>query len=158
MGYLGCIENEYDDDLYLQRTYSSSEASIEDLDAIQKDRLRRHRITEEGRQHQLDATFGTGGGFLGKAFSRGVCGVGVLSTQSAMSIDSFKLLTTHRTFTTAKMWIDADLDHHCRLISKIKLRRARVEAFYMNFQKFYREEHRRTSEKLHIGSHDLKWN
>ncbi|KAK6763141.1 hypothetical protein RB195_023754 [Necator americanus] len=113
----------------------------------------------------------------GTCDSRGVGGVGVLvNTRTAKNIDSFEQLTTR--------------------IGRLRMRRCgptpaltifvayvptssyeeeeEVEAFCMDLEKFYREDHafykviigdfnakvgpRRTPEELHIGTHGLQWN
>ncbi|EYC42952.1 hypothetical protein Y032_0509g2718 [Ancylostoma ceylanicum] len=156
----------------------ASEASIEDL-KVQARKIRYDVIglTETRRHQPLNATFDTGEElFLGTCDSRGVGGVGVLvNTNLAMNIDSFEQLTTR--------------------IGRLRLRRCgsmpaltvfvayaptssydedEIEAFYMDLEKFYREDHtfykvivgdfnakigpRRTPEELHIGTHGLQWN
>ncbi|EYC38674.1 hypothetical protein Y032_0702g1657 [Ancylostoma ceylanicum] len=156
----------------------ASEASIEDL-MVQARKIRYDVIglTETRRHRPLNATFDTGEElFLGTCDSRGVGGVGVLvNTNLAMNIDSFEQLTTR--------------------IGRLRLRRCgsmpaltvfvayaptssydedEIEAFYMDLEKFYREDHtfykvivgdfnakigpRRTPEELHIGTHGLQWN
>ncbi|EYB84653.1 hypothetical protein Y032_0312g2166 [Ancylostoma ceylanicum] len=154
----------------------ASEASIEDL-MVQARKIRYDVIglTETRRHRPLNATFDTGEElFLGTCDSRGVGGVGVLvNTNLAMNIDSFEQLTTR--------------------IGRLRLRRCgsmpaltvfvayaptssydedEIEAFYMDLEKFYREDHtfykvivgdfnakigpRRTPEELHIGTHGLQ--
>ncbi|EYB85282.1 hypothetical protein Y032_0301g1829 [Ancylostoma ceylanicum] len=155
----------------------ASEATIEDL-MVQARKIRCDVIglTETRRHRPLNATFDTGEELFGTCDSRGVGGVGVLvNTNLAMNIDSFELLTTR--------------------IGRLRLRRCgsmpaltvfvayaptssydedEIEAFYMDLEKFYREDHtfykvivgdfnakigpRRTPEELHIGTHGLQWN
>ncbi|EYC03944.1 hypothetical protein Y032_0091g2517 [Ancylostoma ceylanicum] len=123
----------------------ASEASIEDL-MVQARKIRYDVIglTETRRHRPLNATFDTGEElFLGTCDSRGVGGVGVLvNTNLAMNIDSFEQLTTR--------------------IGRLRLRRCgsmpaltvfvayaptssydedEIEAFYMDLEKFYREDH-----------------
>ncbi|KIH44002.1 hypothetical protein ANCDUO_25984, partial [Ancylostoma duodenale] len=123
----------------------ASEASIEDL-MMQAGKIRYDVIglTETRRHRPLNATFDTGEElFLGTCDSRGVGGVGVLvNTNLVMNIDSFKQLTTR--------------------IGRLRLRRCgsmpavtifvayaptssydeeEIEAFYMDLEKFYREDH-----------------
>ncbi|EYC17444.1 hypothetical protein Y032_0030g2053 [Ancylostoma ceylanicum] len=132
-------------------------------------------LTETRRHWPLNATFDTGEEHvIGSCNSRGVGGVGVLvNTNLAMNIDSFEQLTTR--------------------IGRLRLRRCgstpaltvfvayaptssydkdEIEAFYMNLEKFYREDHifykvivgdfnakigpRRAPEELHIGTHGLQ--
>ncbi|EYC06495.1 hypothetical protein Y032_0075g925 [Ancylostoma ceylanicum] len=148
----------------------ASEASIEDL-MVQARKIRYDVIglTETRRHRPLNATFDTGEElFLGTCDSREVGGVGVLvNTNLAMKIDCFEQLTTR--------------------IGRLRLRRCgsmpaltvfvayaptssydedEIEAFYMDLEKFYREDHtfykvivgdfnakigpRRTPEELHI--------
>ncbi|KIH64525.1 hypothetical protein ANCDUO_05167, partial [Ancylostoma duodenale] len=101
-------------------------------------------LTNTRRHRPLNATFDTGEElFLGTCDSRGVGGVGVLvNTNLAMNIDSFEQLTTR--------------------IGRLRLRRCgsvpaltifvayaptsnyddeEIEAFYMDLEKFYREDH-----------------
>ncbi|ETN72050.1 hypothetical protein NECAME_13998 [Necator americanus] len=101
-------------------------------------------LTETRRRHPLNAAYETGEElFLGTCDSRGVGGVGVLvNTSMAKKIDSFEQLTT--------------------LIGRLRMRRCgptpaltifiayapttsyekeEVEAFYMDLEKFYREDH-----------------
>ncbi|KAK6736387.1 hypothetical protein RB195_019208 [Necator americanus] len=130
-------------------------------------------LTETRRRHPLNAVYETGEElFLGTCDSRGVGGVGVhVNTSMAKNIDSFEQLTTR--------------------IGRLRMRRCgatpaltifvayaptlsyeEVEAFYMDLEKFYREDHvfykviigdfnakvgpRRTLEELHIGTHGLQ--
>ncbi|EYC26524.1 hypothetical protein Y032_0010g1202 [Ancylostoma ceylanicum] len=157
----------------------ASEASIEDLMVqARKTRYDVIGLTETRRHRPLNATFDTGEElFLGTCDSRGVGGVGVLvNTNLAMNIDSFEQLTTR--------------------IGRLRLRRRcgsmpaltvvdayaptssfdedEIEAFYMDLEKFYREDNtfykiivgdfnaklspRRTPEGLHIATHGLQWN
>ncbi|EYC14088.1 hypothetical protein Y032_0042g710 [Ancylostoma ceylanicum] len=130
-------------------------------------------LTETRRHRPLNATFDTGEElFLGFCDSRGVGGVGVLvNTNLAMNIDSFEQLTTRRL-------------RRCRSTPAVTVFIAyaptssydedEIEAFYMDLEKFYREDHtfykvivgdfnakidpRTTSEELHIGTHGLRWN
>ncbi|EYB83630.1 hypothetical protein Y032_0332g2772 [Ancylostoma ceylanicum] len=123
----------------------ASEASIEDL-MVQARKIRYDVIglTETRRHRPLNATFDTGEELsLGTCDSRGVGGVGVLvNTNLAMNIDSFEQLTAR--------------------IGRLRLRRCgstpaltvfvayaptssydedEIEAFYMDLEKFYREDH-----------------
>ncbi|KAK6733668.1 hypothetical protein RB195_017428 [Necator americanus] len=172
---------------YNARTLAS-EADIEDL-IMQAKKIKHNVIglTETRRRHPLNAVYETGEElFLGTCNSRGVGGVGVLvNTSMAKNIDSFEQLTTR--------------------IGRLRMRRCgptpalvifvayaptssyegeEVETFYMDQEKFYREEllknrmlkknhafykviigdfnakvgPRRTPEELHIGTHGLQWN
>ncbi|KAK6749129.1 hypothetical protein RB195_001621 [Necator americanus] len=161
---------------YNARTLAS-EAAIEDLMQAKKIKYDVIGLTEMRRRHPLNAVYETGEElFLGTCDSRGVGGVGVLvNTSMAKNIDSFEQLTTR--------------------IGRLRMRRCdptpaltifvayaptssyeeeEVEAFYMDLEKFYREDHafyeviigdfntkvgpRRTPEGLHIGTHSLQWN
>ncbi|ETN72743.1 hypothetical protein NECAME_18688 [Necator americanus] len=132
---------------------------------------------ETRRRHPLNAVYETGEElFLGTCDSRGVGGVSVfVNTSMAKDIDSFEQITTR--------------------IGRLRMRRCcptpaltifvvyaptsnyeeeEVKAFYMDLEKFYREDHafhkiitgvfndkvgpRRTPEELHIGTHGLQWN
>uniref|UniRef100_A0A0K0DI34 Endo/exonuclease/phosphatase domain-containing protein n=1 Tax=Angiostrongylus cantonensis TaxID=6313 RepID=A0A0K0DI34_ANGCA len=134
-------------------------------------------LAEKRRRHPFNAVYDTGEElFLGTCDSRGVGGVGVLvNTSLSMNIDSFEQLTTR--------------------IGRLRLKRCgstpaltifvvyaptsnyddeEVEAFYMDLERFYREDHtffkviigdfnakigpRRSSEERHIGTHGLEWN
>uniref|UniRef100_W6NCY2 Endonuclease exonuclease phosphatase domain containing protein n=1 Tax=Haemonchus contortus TaxID=6289 RepID=W6NCY2_HAECO len=156
----------------------ASEACIEDL-MMQARKIKYDVIglTETRRHRPLHAVFETGEElFLGTSDSRGVGGVGVLvNTHLAMNIDSYGSLTTR--------------------IGRLRLRRCgstpaltvfvvyaptsshdeeELEAFYMDLEKLYREDHtffkvilgdfnakigpRRTTKELHIGTHGMEWN
>ena len=134
-------------------------------------------LTETRRRHPFNAVYDSGEElFLGTCDNRGVGGVGVfVNTSLAINIDSFEQLTTR--------------------IGRLRLKRCgsipaltifvvyaptsnygedEVETFYMDLEKFYREDHtffkviigdfnakigpRRTSEERHIGTHGLEWN
>ncbi|EYC21754.1 hypothetical protein Y032_0018g3513 [Ancylostoma ceylanicum] len=124
----------------------ASEASIEDL-IMQARKIRYDVIglTEKRRHRPLNATFDAGEElFLGACDSRGVGGVGVLvNTNLAMNNDSFEQLTTRighlrlrrcgskpalTVFVAYTPTSDYDEDE--------------IEAFYMDLEKFYREDHR----------------
>ncbi|KAK6737479.1 hypothetical protein RB195_019904 [Necator americanus] len=98
-------------------------------------------LTETRRRHPLNAVYKTGELFLGTCDSRGVVGVGVhVNTSMAKNIDSFEQLTIR--------------------IGRLRMRRCgpaltifvayaptssydeeEVEAFFMDVEKFYREDH-----------------
>ena len=162
---------------YNARTLAK-ESSIEDL-LMQARRIRYDVIglVEMRRRRPFHAVYDTGEElFLGTCDNRGVGGVGVLvKTSLTMNIDSFEQLSTR--------------------IGRLRLKRCgsmpaltifvayaptssydedEVEAFYMDLEKFFREDHtffkvivgdfnakigpRRTSEERHIGTHGLEWN
>ncbi|KAK6745869.1 hypothetical protein RB195_012155 [Necator americanus] len=134
-------------------------------------------LTETRRRHPLNAVYETGEElFLGTCDSRGVGGVGVLvNTSMAKNIDSFEQLTTR---------IGRLRMRRCGPIPALTIfvvyaptssyEEEEVEAFYMDLEKFYQEDHafykvivgyfnakvgpRRTPEELHIGTHGLQWN
>ncbi|KAK6762926.1 hypothetical protein RB195_023582 [Necator americanus] len=154
------------------------EATIEDL-MMQAKKIKYDVIglTETRRRHPLNAVYETGEElFLGTCDSRGVGGVGVLvNTSLAKNIDSFEQLTTR---------IGRPRMRRCGPTPALTIFVAyaptssydeeEVEAFYMDLEKFYREDHafykviigdsnakigpRRTPEELHIGTHGLQWN
>ncbi|KAK6739448.1 hypothetical protein RB195_008126 [Necator americanus] len=161
---------------YNARTLAS-EAAIEDL-MMQAKKIKYDVIglTETRRCHPLNAVYETGEElFLGTCDSRGVGGVGVLvNTSIAKNIDSFEQLTTR---------IGRLRMRRCGPIPALTIFVAyaptssyeeEVEAFYMDLEKFYQEDHafykviigdfnakvgpRRAPEELHIGTHGLQWN
>ncbi|KIH65079.1 hypothetical protein ANCDUO_04602 [Ancylostoma duodenale] len=123
-------------------------------------------LTETRRHRPLNGTFDTGEElFLGTCDSKEVGGVGVLvNTNLAMNIDSFKQLTTR---------IERLRLRRCGSIPALTIFVAyaptssydddEIEAFYMDLEKFYREDHTfykpafgkmplsRTSRKITIG-------
>ncbi|KAE9412365.1 hypothetical protein Angca_007140, partial [Angiostrongylus cantonensis] len=160
---------------YNARTLASG-SSIEDL--LTQARMIRYDViglAETRRRYPFNTVYDTGEElFLGTCDSRGVGGVGVLvNTSLSMNIDSFEQLTTR--------------------IGRLRLKRCgstpaltiflvyapasnydeeEVEAFYMDLERFYREDHtffkviigyfnakigpRRSSEKCHILTHGLE--
>ncbi|KAK6761550.1 hypothetical protein RB195_022571 [Necator americanus] len=162
---------------YNARTLAS-EAAIEDL-MMQAKKIKYDVIglTETRRHHPLNAVYETGEELLlGTCDSRGVGGVGVLvNTSMAKNIDSFEQLTTR---------IGRLRMRRCGPIPALNIfvvyaptssyKEEEVEAFYMDLEKFYQEDHafckvivgdfnakvgpRRTPEELHIGTHGLQWN
>ncbi|KAK6744754.1 hypothetical protein RB195_011460 [Necator americanus] len=163
---------------YNARTFASK-AAIEDL-MMQAKKIKYDVIglTETRRRHSLNAVYETGEElFLGTCDSRGVGGVGVLvNTSMTKNIDSFEQLTTR----IGRLWM-----RRCGPTPALTIfvayaptssyeEEEEVEAFYMDLEKFYREDHafykviigdfnakfgpRRTLEELHIGTHGLQWN
>ncbi|KAE9418521.1 hypothetical protein Angca_003439, partial [Angiostrongylus cantonensis] len=169
---------------YNARTLAS-EFSIEDL-LMQANMIRYDVIglADTRRCHPFNAVYDTGEElFLGTCDSRGVGGVGVLvNTSLSMNIDSFEQLTTR-------------IEQLITRIGRLRLKRCgstpaltifiiyapksnyneeEVEAFYMDLEIFYKEDHtffkvifgdfnakigpRRSSEEHHIGTHALEWN
>ncbi|ETN72349.1 endonuclease/exonuclease/phosphatase family protein, partial [Necator americanus] len=160
---------------YNARTLAS-EAAFEDL-MMQAKKIKYDVIRLTETRRRLNAVYETGEElFLGACDSRGVGGVGVLvNTRTAKNIDSFEQLTTRigrlrmrRCGPTPALTIFAA----CAPTSSYE--EEEVEAFYMDLEKFYREDHafynviigdfnakvglRRTPEELHIGTHGLQWN
>ncbi|ETN70453.1 hypothetical protein NECAME_14751 [Necator americanus] len=120
------------------------------------------RLTEKRRRHLLNAVYETEEGlFLGTCDSRGVGGVGVLAnTSMAKNSNTFEQITTRIGPLTIFVAYAPTSSYE---------EEEEVEAFYMNMEKFYGEDHtfckfiignfntkigpRRTPEKLHIGTH-----
>uniref|UniRef100_A0A0K0CZ81 Endonuclease/exonuclease/phosphatase domain-containing protein n=1 Tax=Angiostrongylus cantonensis TaxID=6313 RepID=A0A0K0CZ81_ANGCA len=134
-------------------------------------------LAETRRRHPFNAVYDTREErFLGTCDIRGVGGVGVLvNTSLSMNIDSFEQLTLRIGRLRLK---------RCGLVPALTIfvvyaptsnhDEEEVEAFYMDLENFCREDHkffkvitgdfnakigpRRTSKKLHIGTHGLEWN
>ncbi|VDM60385.1 unnamed protein product [Angiostrongylus costaricensis] len=170
------ISKNYGDDLYLQYTYTCTQSSIEDL--LMQARRKRYDIiglAERRRSQPFNAVHDNGEElFLGICYSRKVGGVGVLiNTSLSMNIDSFEQLTTRigclrlRRGTILALTVFVVYEPTSEYDEE-------VEAFYMDLEKLYREDHtflkviigdlnaetgpRRTSEEHHIGTHGLEWN
>ncbi|KAK6754448.1 hypothetical protein RB195_013447 [Necator americanus] len=162
---------------YNARTLAS-EAAIEDL-MMQAKKIKYDVIglTETRRRHPLNAVYGTGEElFLGTCDSRGVGGVGVLvNTSMAKNIDSFEQLTTRiGRLRVRRCGPTPALTIFVAYAPTSSYEEEEAEAFYMDLEKFYREDHafykviigdfnakvgpRRTPEELHIGTHGLQWN
>ncbi|KAK6742635.1 hypothetical protein RB195_010097 [Necator americanus] len=156
----------------------ASEAAIEDL-MMQFKKIKYDVIglTETRRCHPLNAVYETGEElFLGTCDSRGVGGVGVLVNMSmAKKIDPFEQLTTRiGRLRMRRCGPTPALTIFVAYATTSSYEEEEVEAFYMDLEKFYREEHafykiiigdfnanvgpRRTPEELHIGIHGLQWN
>ncbi|KAK6763386.1 hypothetical protein RB195_023911 [Necator americanus] len=131
------------------------------------------RLTEKRRRHLLNAVYETEEGlFLGTCDSRGVGGVGVLAnTSMAKNSTTFEQITTRigRPRMRKSGPIPALTIFVAYAPTSSYEEEEEVEAFYMNMEKFYGEDHtfckfiignfntkigpRRTPEKLHIGTH-----
>ena len=161
---------------YNARTLAS-EAAIEDL-MMQAKKIKYDVIglTETRRRHPLNAVYETGEElFLGTCDSRGVGGVGVLVNSSmAKNIDSFEQPTTRiGLLRMRRCGPTPALTIFVAYAPTSSYEEEEVEAFYMDLEKFYREDHafykviigdfnanvgpRRTPEELHIGTHGLQW-
>uniref|UniRef100_A0A0K0CTA4 Endo/exonuclease/phosphatase domain-containing protein n=1 Tax=Angiostrongylus cantonensis TaxID=6313 RepID=A0A0K0CTA4_ANGCA len=114
-------------------------------------------LAETRRRHPFNAVYDTGKElFLGTCDSRGVGGVGVLvNTSLSINIDSFEQLTTQIGCLRLK---------RCGSIPALTVfvvyaptsnyDEEEVEAFYMDLEKFYREDH--TFFKIIIGDFNAK--
>ncbi|KAE9412709.1 hypothetical protein Angca_009429, partial [Angiostrongylus cantonensis] len=162
---------------YSARTLAS-ESSIKDL-LVQATMIGYHVIgvAETRRRHPFNALYDTREElFLGTCDSRGVGGACVLvNTSLSMNIDSFGQLTTRigrlrlrRCGSTPALTIFAVYAPSSNYDEE------EVEAFYMDLQRLYREDHtffkvitgdfnakigpRRSSDERHFGIHGLEWN
>ncbi|ETN70077.1 hypothetical protein NECAME_01025 [Necator americanus] len=162
---------------YNARTLAS-EVAIEDL-MMQAKKIKYDVIglTETRRRHPLNAVYETGEElFLGTCDSRGVGGVGVLfNTRTAKNIYFSDQLTTRIGRLRMRRWGPTPaLTIFVAYAPISSYEKEEVEAFYMDLEKFYREDHafykviigdfnakvgpRRTPEKLQIGTNGLQWN
>ncbi|KAK6729243.1 hypothetical protein RB195_006346 [Necator americanus] len=155
----------------------ASEAAIEDL-MMQAKKIKYGVIglTETRRRHPLNAVYETGEElFLGTFGSRGVGGVGVpVNTSMAKNIDYFEQLTSRiGSLRMRRCGATPALTIFVAYAPTSSYEEEEVEAFYMDLEKFYREDHafykviigdfdakvgpRRTPGEFHTGTHDLKW-
>ncbi|KAE9413249.1 hypothetical protein Angca_010097, partial [Angiostrongylus cantonensis] len=162
---------------YNARTLAS-ESSIEDL-LMQPRRIRYHVIgmAETRRRHPFNTVYYSGEElFLGTCNSRGVGSVGVLvNTTLSMNVDSFEQLTTRTgRLRLKRCGSTPPLRFFVVYAPTSNYDEEDVEAFYMDLERFYREDHtffkviigdfsakigpRRSSEERHIGTHGLEWN
>ncbi|KAK6742798.1 hypothetical protein RB195_010207 [Necator americanus] len=162
---------------YNARTLAS-EAAIEDL-MMQAKKIKYDVIglTETRRGHPPNAVYETGEElFFGTCDSRSVGGVGVLvNTSMAKNIDSFEQLTTRiGRLRMRRCGPTPALTIFVAYAPTSSYEEEEVEAFYMDLEKFYQEDHafykviigdfnakvgpRRTPEEPHIGTHGLQWN
>ncbi|ETN71498.1 hypothetical protein NECAME_14195 [Necator americanus] len=137
----------------------------------------KYGLTETRPRHSLNAVYETGEElFLGTCESRGVGGVGVLvKTSVAKNFDSFEQLTTRiGRLRMRRCGPTPALTIFVAYAPTSSYKEEKVEAFYMDLGKFYREDHafykviigdfnakvgpRRTPKKLPIGTHGLQWN
>uniref|UniRef100_A0A0K0DLF9 Endonuclease/exonuclease/phosphatase domain-containing protein n=1 Tax=Angiostrongylus cantonensis TaxID=6313 RepID=A0A0K0DLF9_ANGCA len=162
---------------YNARTLAS-ESLIEDL--LMQSRMIRYDVislAKTRRRHPFNAACDTGEElFLGTCDSRGVSGVGVLvNTSLSMNIDTFEQLTTRiGRLRLKRCGSTPALTIFVVHASTSNYDEEEVEAFYMDLERFYREDHtffkviildfnakigpRRSSEERHIGTHGLEWN
>ncbi|KAK6751079.1 hypothetical protein RB195_002821 [Necator americanus] len=129
---------------YNARTLAS-EAAIEDL-MMQAKKIKYDVIglTETRRRHPLNAVYETGEElFLGTCDSRGVGGVGVLvNTSMAKNIDSFEQLTTRiGRLRMRRCGPTPALTIFVAYAPTSSYEEEEVEAFYMDLEKFYQEDH-----------------
>ncbi|VDM55117.1 unnamed protein product [Angiostrongylus costaricensis] len=130
-------------------------------------------LAETRKRHPFSAVYDTGEKlFHGTCNSRGIGGVGVLAnTHLCMNIDSFEHLTTRIGRLRLKK-CGSTLAFTIRIVyaPTSNYDEEEVRAFYMDLEKFYRENHtffkviigdfnakigpRRTSEERHIGHTD----
>uniref|UniRef100_A0A0K0DEZ4 Craniofacial development protein 2-like n=1 Tax=Angiostrongylus cantonensis TaxID=6313 RepID=A0A0K0DEZ4_ANGCA len=132
-------------------------------------------LAETRRRHPFNAVYDTGEErFLGTCKSRGVGGV-LVNTSLSINIDSFEQLLNRivrlrlkRCGSTAALTIFVDYAPTSNYDEE------KVEAFYMDLERFYREDHtfvkviigefnaeigpRRSSEERHITIYGLEWN
>ncbi|KAK6741950.1 hypothetical protein RB195_009683 [Necator americanus] len=161
---------------YNARTLAS-EAAIGDL-MMQAKKIKYDVIglTDTRRRHPLTVYEAGEELFLGTCDSRGVGGVGILvNTSTAKNIDSFEQLTTRiGRLRMRRCGPTPALTIFVAYAPTSSYEEEEVEAFYMDLEKFYREDHafykviigdfnakvgpRRTPEELHIGTHGLQWN
>ncbi|KAK6742512.1 hypothetical protein RB195_010028 [Necator americanus] len=160
---------------YNARTLAS-EAAIEDL-MMQVKKIKYDVIGLTETRRRLNAVYETGEElFLGTCDSRGVGGAGVLvNTSMAKNIDSFEQLTIRiGRLRMRRCGSTPALTIFIAYAPTSSYEEEEVEAFYMDLEKFYREDHafykviigdfnakvgpRRTPEELHIGTHGLQWN
>ncbi|ETN77580.1 hypothetical protein NECAME_10961 [Necator americanus] len=116
-------------------------------------------LTETRRRHPLNAVYETGEELLlGTCDSRGVGGVDVLVNMNVCGLEDVVQL---------QLWLSI-------AYAPTSSYEEEVEAFYMDLEKFYQEDHalykviigdfnakvgpRRTSEELRIGTQGLQWN
>ncbi|VDM63938.1 unnamed protein product [Angiostrongylus costaricensis] len=143
---------------YNERTHAS-EYSIVDL-LMQARRIRYDVIglAETRRRHPFNAAYNTGEElFLGSCDSRGVGGVGFLvNTSSSMNIDSFEQLPTRieRLRYDLETRINTAFTIFVVYSATASYDEEEVEAFYMDLEKFYREDH--TFFKVIVGDFNAK--
>uniref|UniRef100_A0A0K0DP71 Craniofacial development protein 2-like n=1 Tax=Angiostrongylus cantonensis TaxID=6313 RepID=A0A0K0DP71_ANGCA len=129
---------------YNARTLAS-ESSIEDL--LMQARMIRYDViglTKTRRRHPFNAVYETGEELsLGTCDSRGVGGVGVLvNTNLSMNIDSFEQLTTRiGSLRLKRCGSTPVLTIIVVYAPTSNYDEEEVEAFYMDLERFYREDH-----------------
>uniref|UniRef100_A0A0K0DQN9 Craniofacial development protein 2-like n=1 Tax=Angiostrongylus cantonensis TaxID=6313 RepID=A0A0K0DQN9_ANGCA len=132
-------------------------------------------LDETRRRHPFNAVYDTGEElFLGTCDSKGLGGVGVfVNTSLSTIIDSFEQRTTRIGRLPLKRCESIPaLTFFVVYAPTSNYDEEEVEAFYMDLEKFYREDHaffkviigdfnakigpRRSSEERHIGTHGLE--
>ncbi|KAK6736648.1 hypothetical protein RB195_019383 [Necator americanus] len=101
-------------------------------------------LTETRRCHPINAIYETGEElFLGTCDSRGVGGVGVLvNTRTAKNIDSFEQFTTRiGRLRMRRCGPTPALTIFVAYAKTSSYEEGEIEAFYMDLEKFYREDH-----------------
>ncbi|EYC14302.1 hypothetical protein Y032_0041g461 [Ancylostoma ceylanicum] len=161
----------------------ASEASVEDLmvqarkiryDVVGLTKTRRHRSLNATIDTGEEVSFGTFGTL--ESDSNEVGGVvALVNTNLAMNVDSFALLTTRiGRLRLRRCGSMSALTVFIAYAPTSSYNKDKIEAFYMDLEKFYREDYtfykvivgdfnakigpRRTPEQLHIGTHGLEWN
>uniref|UniRef100_A0A0K0DA46 Endo/exonuclease/phosphatase domain-containing protein n=1 Tax=Angiostrongylus cantonensis TaxID=6313 RepID=A0A0K0DA46_ANGCA len=130
--------------IYNARTLAF-ESSIEDL--LMQARMIRYDViglAETRRRHPFNSAYDTGEELsLGTCDSRGVGGVGVLvNTSLSMNIDLFEQLTTRiGRLRLKKSGSTPALTIFVVYAPKSNYEKEEVEAFYMDLESFYREDH-----------------
>uniref|UniRef100_A0A0K0D337 Endo/exonuclease/phosphatase domain-containing protein n=1 Tax=Angiostrongylus cantonensis TaxID=6313 RepID=A0A0K0D337_ANGCA len=150
----------YGDDLYLQCTYTCILVLDRGLaHASKNDKIRRHRPGRDETTPPIQR-----------------CGVDVfVNTSLSVNIDSFEQLTTRiGRLRLKRRGSTPALTVFVVYAPTSNYDEEEVEAFYMDLERFYREDHtffkvitgdfnakigpRRSSEERHIGTHGLEWN
>ncbi|KAK6765323.1 hypothetical protein RB195_025307 [Necator americanus] len=141
---------------YNARTLAS-EVAIEDLTMqARKFKYDVTELTETRRRHPFNAVYKTGEELLGTRDNRGVGGVGVfVNTSVAKTIDSFEQLTTHiGRLRMRRCGSTPALTIFVAYAPTSSYEEEKVEAFYMDLEMFYREDH--TFYQVIIGDFNAK--
>ncbi|VDM52883.1 unnamed protein product [Angiostrongylus costaricensis] len=150
------ISKNYDDDLYLQCTYTC----IRVLDRKLAHASKKHDViglAETRRCQPFNAVYDTGEELFFRTFnSRGAGGVGVfVNTSLSMNIDSFEQLATRiRRLRLIRCGSIPALTIFVVYEPTLNYDKKEVEAFYTDLEKFRREDH--TIFKIIIGDFNAK--